>query len=112
MKGRLLAAVAAAALVLIVAAAALLPSPAPPRTEGLGGKTHSAAAYDDTLNAVVFGENVLHEGRTFRVPYGCTYGELFALAGAEDVAGYDLQAPLSFADAVLLGGEYYLYIVV
>lgn len=110
-KARLLAAVLCAALLLAAAAAAVLCRLAPPRKEGFGQESVSAA-YEGHYNAVVFGEDVKDEGKPVRVPYGTTYGELFARLGVQGAEGYDLAAPLRFEDAVLAGGEYYLYIVV
>lgn len=97
------------ALLLAAAAVSLLPSLAPPKAdatrEGTGASLQYKAEY-----TVVVQESDGGYG-TYRVPYGCTYGELFALASVEPPAGYDLCAPVSFADAVLVGGEYYIYLV-
>lgn len=72
--------------------------------------TDAGLPYDASYNVLIRGDEVGSPG-VYRVPYGCTYGQLFAFASVEPPAGYDLSAPVSFADAVLVGGEYYIYFV-
>lgn len=99
------------ALLLIAAAAALLPSVAPPRETPVWERTQAQGEYDAVLHVIVQGEGVGKPG-VYNVPYGCTYGELFELAQAEESERYDADRPVSFSGAVLIGGEYYIYLVI
>lgn len=110
MKGALKAALCGGAFIACAAAAALLPATAPPRARPVYEGASLSVAYEGDISVIVQGD-VSRPGR-YRVAYGCTYAELFALAGARSCGGYDLSAPLSFEDAVLADGEYCLFIVV
>ena len=90
--------------------AALRRAAAPPRARPVYEGASLSVAYEGDISVIVQGD-VSRPGR-YRVAYGCTYAELFALAGARSCGGYDLSAPLSFEDAVLADGEYCLFIVV
>ena len=98
------------ALFLAVAAVSLLPSLAPPKAGATREQADAELPYEAVLTVVVQGNDVGKPG-TYRIPYGCTYGELFALAEVGPTSAYDAEAPVSFADAVLVGGEYYIYLV-
>ena len=97
------------ALLLAAASVSLLPSFAPPKADATREEAGVTLQYKAEYTVVVQ-ENEGGYG-TYRVPYGCTYGELFALASVEPPAWCDLDAPVSFADAVMVGGEYYIYLV-
>lgn len=96
--------------VLVIAACSLLVCLAPPRGEGLAVRAEGSISFEDTVMAMVLGEDVERPG-SYVVPYDCTYGELFALAGAHSDA-YDLQERISFSDAVFVSGRLIFYIVV
>ncbi|HIY45181.1 MAG TPA: hypothetical protein H9731_01565 [Candidatus Borkfalkia excrementipullorum] len=99
------------ALFFAVAAVALLPALAPPKAGAVRESTSENLEYDASFTAIVQGSCVGRPG-AYRLPYGCTYGELFALAAVSaPPAEYAADAPVSFADAVLIGGEYYIYLV-
>ena len=98
------------ALLLAAAAVSLLPSLAPPNAGATRETTDAGLPYDASYNVLIRGDEVGSPG-VYRIPYGCTYGQLFAFASVEPPAGYDLSASVSFADAVLVGGEYYIYFV-
>ena len=98
------------ALFFAVAAASLLPRLAPPKADAVREGASARLSYDAAVTAIVQGSGAERPG-AYRIAYGCTYGELFALAGAEPPAGYEPSAPVSFEDAVLAGGEYYIYLV-
>ena len=99
-----------AALMAAFAAAALLPAAGAPWMEPLWSGVSEEVEYGGEVDVLVQGA-VAFPGR-YTVPYNCTYGELFALAGAECAAGYDPDEPLRFEDAVLSGGRLIVYIVV
>ena len=110
MKGGLNAPVSGVAFFAGGGAAARVPAAAPPRARPVYEGASLSVAYEGDISVIVQGD-VSRPGR-YRVAYGCTYAELFALAGARSCGGYDLSAPLSFEDAVLADGEYCLFIVV
>lgn len=110
MKRTLIGVAACIVLLLAFAAAALLPAAGAPRSEPLWSAVSVETAYEGEVDVLIQGD-VARPGR-YTVPYDCTYGELFALAGAGDVAGYDPEAGLRFEDAVISGGRLILYIVV
>lgn len=96
----------------ILAAAALLPSLAALREEPVSAGYAEQFSAESLVRVIVRGD-ASADGVQMLVPYGSTYGEVFALAGvAGDTAGYDLFAPLSFEDAYVIGGELCFYIVV
>lgn len=111
MKRALICIAACTVLLLAFAAAALLPAAGAPRVAPLWQGVSEGAEYSGAVDVIVQGD-VARPGR-YTVPYDCTYGELFSLAGAgEAQEGYDLGAALSFEDAVLSGGRLILYVVV
>ncbi len=96
---------------LIVACVALSRAEAPPRTDKLYSDIDITDSYDGEICVWIQGEGVENPGM-YRLPYGSTYGDLFLLARAEGSTVYDPSDRISFADAVLIGGEYCIYIVI
>lgn len=93
-----------------IAAAAFWPAAAP-AVAPVYTRAESEFSSKSILN-VLLQDSKTGEERYFSVPADCTYGQLFDLAGTEDVGRlYDPEQKLSYADAVLIGREYYLYIV-
>ena len=95
-----------------VAAAVFIPAAAAPAAQPVLQEAQCTFPRDGALRVFLVDAS---EGdfRYFTVDEDCTYGELFALAQEESVPeGFDLAAPLSFSDAVLIGSEYFLYIVI
>ncbi len=93
-----------------VALAAFLSAGAPPKKEPLYHAVEGELAFDDAINVLIQGDSVGSPG-AYRLPRRSTYGELFALANVRENDAYDPQDYIRFEDAVLLGGEYYVYIV-
>ena len=93
-----------------VALAAFLSAGAPPKKEPLYHAVEGEWAFDDAINILIQGDSVGSPG-AYRLPRRSTYGELFALANVRENDAYDPQDYIRFEDAVLLGGEYYVYIV-
>lgn len=112
MRARLCALAAALLFAGAAAAIALLPCGRQAYPDPLCAPVSARAENGGTVEVVVRGGQAGAGGARFTVPYDCTYGELFALAGVEDAAGYDPAAPLSRADAVFAEGRYVLYIVI
>lgn len=99
------------ALFLAVAAVSLLPAPAPPKVDATRETTEGALSYDASFAVIVQGDGAGRPG-AYRIPFGCTYGELFELAAvSEPPPEYETEDPVSFADAVLVGNEYYIYLI-
>ena len=99
------------ALTVIVAAASLLPPLSAPALDAAHRSVEEEISFDGSVRVVVQGACVGKPG-SYRVPFGCTYGELFALAEVEQVpAGIDPGAEIPFSDAVLADGEYCVYLV-
>lgn len=99
-------------LLALTAAAVFAPAAAAPEAESVRQTAQAEFSRDGTLHVLLV---EAAEGRTryFSVEEGCSYAELFALAQLSSVPqGFDSAAPLSFSDAVLIGSEYYLYIVI
>ena len=93
-----------------IAAAAFWPAAAP-AVVPVYTRAESEFSSKSILN-VLLQDSKTGEERYFSVPADCTYGQLFDLAGTEDVGRlYDPEQRLSYADAVLIGREYYLYII-
>ena len=112
MRARLCALAAALLFAGAAAAIALLPCGRQAYPDPLCAPVSARAENGGTVEVVVRGGSVGGAGVRLTVPYGCTYGELFSLAGVEDANGYDLFAPLSCEDAVFAEGRYVLYIVI
>ena len=99
------------ALLFLVTAASIVPAIAPPKTDAMYVPAEESFSFDPTLVVSVAGDCVGKPG-TYRIAYGCTYGELFLLAGViAPPDGYCLTDPVSMAEAVLLGDEYIIYLV-
>ena len=100
-----------ACLIMVVAAAAILPSVAVPESEAVYQRGESAIPYGDTFDVIVQGEGVAAPGR-YTFAYGVTYGEMFSAMGLSEVPdGFDGAARVRMTDAVLLDGEYVIYLV-
>lgn len=94
-----------------VLAAAVLPSVAEPKANAVLQKEEAEFSFDGTFDVIVLGENVSAPGR-YTLEYGATYGELFSVAGVQEIpAGFDCNARVRMTDAVLVDGEYVLYLI-
>ena len=99
------------ACLIMVVAAAILPSVAVPESEAVYQRGESAIPYGDTFDVIVQGEGVAAPGR-YTFAYGVTYGEMFSVMGLSEVPdGFDGAARVRMTDAVLLDGEYVIYLV-
>ena len=112
MRARLCALAAAALSVGVAAAVTMLPGGPQAYSSALSAPVFAEIEAGGTVEVIVRGGSVGGAGVRLTVPYDCTYGELFSLAGVEDANGYDLSAPLSCEDAVFAEGRYVLYIVI
>ncbi len=98
-------------LIAVVAAAAILPSVAKPESGAVQQKDEAEFSFDDTFVVFVQGEGVSAPGR-YTFAYGTTYGELFSVAGVREVPPeFDCNARVRMTDAVLVDGEYVLYLI-
>lgn len=93
-----------------MAAAAFWPAAAPD-ADPVFCSAESEFRPGDVLN-VLLTDSDTGESRYYCVSADCTYRQLFALAGADDDCNvYDPEQNVSFADAVRIGSEYFLYII-
>ncbi len=67
--------------------------------------------FEAKIKVMVMGEGAQNPG-TFYVDRCATYGEIFTLAAVEDTGNFVLQDTISFADAFLVGNEFYIILVV
>lgn len=110
---RLFSGICLAVVALIgIAAAVLLPPPQALRTDGVYERIGERIHYESDIFVIVTGPNISSPG-TYSVSYDSTYKEVFALAGANGYEEYFApDAKISMEDAVLIGGHYYIYLVV
>lgn len=90
----------------------MIPPPQALRVTGIYENVDKNIYYDSIVYVIVTGPNVGAPG-TYAVHYGCTYEEIFLLAQTENYEdSFPPHAIISMVDAVLLGDEYYVYLVV
>lgn len=98
-------------LIAVLAAVAILPSVAEPKTNAVLQKKEAEFSFDGTFDVIVQGDIVSAPGR-YTFEYGATYGELFSVAGVQEIpSGFDCNARVCMRDAVLIDGEYVLYLI-
>lgn len=110
MRGLVKASLILLCAAILIAALGVLPFLSLPLRSGrVWEPVEEKVAYDGTIAVVVRGD-VEHPG-TYHVPYDATYAEIFALAGAQAPVGISASDPIDFADAVLIGDEFYIWLV-
>ena len=98
-------------LVMVLASAAILPTVAEPKMDSFRQSDERKFSFDKAFDVIVQGENVSAPGR-YTLEYGATYGELFSVAGVQEIpSGFDCNARVRMTDAVLIDGEYILYLI-